>query len=61
MESLQHEEEEEELCVDFPYLASLIEHYAQEVDEEDEESGSQPETAFEPTKKEEVGEGNKHG
>ena len=27
IESLQHEEEREELCVDFPYLASLIEHY----------------------------------
>ena len=42
MESLQHEEEEEELCVDLPYLESLLDHYSSEVAE----SGSQPEIPF---------------
>ncbi len=38
MESLQSEEEEDELWIDLPYMENLIDHYlAESSDEEDEE------------------------
>ena len=30
MESLQHEDEEEEYCIDYEYLENLLSHYAEE-------------------------------
>lgn len=47
MESLQSEEEEDELCIDFPYLENLIEHYLAESSGEEGEEDYDEEESYE--------------
>ena len=47
MESLQSEEEEDELCIDFPYLENLIEHYLAESSGDEGEEDYDEEESYE--------------